>query len=126
MSSIFKLIDPKSGKSIKVLETLMTNFGNSFEKLKSRTQRRSSYLSKNFNISVLQLIGVFLVQVLIALSRFKNVLLLVSSSFLSWYHEEIYEEYYLPPGNKAVIYGTFIQKKDGLYTYKPQFIARSK
>lgn len=86
MSSIFKLLDPKTGQSIKVLETLMTNFGNSFDKLKSRTQKRSSYLSENFKISLIQLLVVVLVQVFIALSRYKNVLLILSSSFLSWYH----------------------------------------
>ena len=87
MSSIFKLIDPKTGKSIKVLETLMTNFGNWFLKLKSRTQRRSSYLSKNYHVSVLQLLIILFVQVLIAFSKYKNILFILSSGFLSWYHE---------------------------------------
>lgn len=86
MSSIFKLQDPKTGRAVKVLETLMTNFGSSFDKLKSRTQKKSSYLSKNFKISYLQLIIIVLIQVGIALSRYKNILLLLSSTFLSWYH----------------------------------------
>lgn len=105
---------------------MMTNFGNAFEKLKSRTQQKSSYLSKNFKISLLQLVVLVVVQIIIALSRYKNILLLLSSSFLSWYHEEIYEEYYLPPGKKTVIYGTFKQKKDGFSVENPEFIAKSK
>ena len=32
----------------------------------------------------------------------------------------------MPPGKKAVIYGSITKKKDGLYIYKPQFIAKSK
>ena len=77
-------------------------------------------------MSLVQLALVFVAQLVFAMSRFKNLLVVFSSSFFSWFHEEIYEEHYLPPGKHAVIYGTFTAKKDGVYTYKPQFITSSK